>query len=169
MWLPGWRGRHRPGPRRPCGSVRSSRRRSAASGGRAVAEAEVAAGRNGSLRRHCRTTRRCATRCPRVAGDLSPAGGGRRPPISLNSRPMKPSGVQLAIPPMRPPLRTTRSISRAVCSWSGEHRAEGRQHDVEAAIGKGQCLDVGRLDADRQAFRGAAAAARAAPARSRKR
>ena len=33
-----------------------------------------------------------------------------------------------------------------------EHRAEGRQHDVEAAVGERQVLDVGDLERYRQAF-----------------
>ncbi len=55
---------------------------------------------------------------PQSAGERTPAGGGTCAPMILNRRPMKPSGVQLAMP-MRPPGRTTRSISRAALAWSG--------------------------------------------------
>ena len=65
---------------------------------------------------------------------------------------MKPSGVQFAMP-MRPPGRSTRSISRADASVVGrEHHAEGRQHGVEAGIVERQRLGVGDLEAHGQAF-----------------
>ena len=45
-------------------------------------------------------------------GGCTPAGGATWAPITLNRRPMKPAGVQFASA-MRPPGRSTRSISRA--------------------------------------------------------
>ena len=59
----------------------------------------------------------CAS-VPQSDGDFNTAGGGTCVPITLNNWPMKPSGVQFAIP-IRPPLRKTRSISCAVRLWSG--------------------------------------------------
>ncbi|MNT20040.1 hypothetical protein D3C72_1553330 [compost metagenome] len=43
---------------------------------------------------------------PHSAGDLTPAGGGRCLPMVLKIWPMKPSGVQLAMPILPPCLHT---------------------------------------------------------------
>ena len=89
---------------------------------------------------------------PHSAGDLTPAGGGTWRPISLNSRPIKLSGVQFAMP-RRPPERSTRIISsRRALLVRREHRAERRQHHVEAGVGKRQFLDVGFLETDVEAL-----------------
>ncbi|KAG0919231.1 hypothetical protein G6F32_016267 [Rhizopus arrhizus] len=54
-------------------------------------------------------------RVPHSAGDLTPAGGGRCLPMVLKIWPMKPSGVQLAMP-ILPPGRQTRTSSAAALS-----------------------------------------------------
>ena len=65
---------------------------------------------------------------------------------------MKPSGVQFASP-MRPPGRSTRSISlRGTAVVGREHHAEGGQHDVEGAVGEGQRLGIGDLELHVQAL-----------------
>lgn len=55
---------------------------------------------------------------PQSMGERSPGGGGTCRPMTWKSRPMNPSGVQLARP-IRPPGRVTRSSSAAARSWSG--------------------------------------------------
>jgi hypothetical protein len=49
---------------------------------------------------------------PHSTGDFTPGAGGTYLPMVLNSRPMKPSGVQLA-KPIFPPGRQTRMSSLA--------------------------------------------------------
>ena len=65
---------------------------------------------------------------------------------------MKPCGVQFARP-MRPPLaQHAQHLVRRAGVIGREHRAEGGQHDVEAAVGKGQRLGIGGLEVDLQTF-----------------
>ena len=63
------------------------------------------------------SSRRCES-VPHRSGDAIPAGGGTYLPMTRNSCPRKPSGVQLASP-IRPPGRHTRISSLAAHSWAG--------------------------------------------------
>jgi hypothetical protein len=72
---------------------------------------------------------------PQLAGELTPAGGATCRPRVLNRWPMKPSGVQLAMP-MRPPGRHTRIISAAVFAWFGANIAPKVETTASKALSR---------------------------------
>ena len=88
---------------------------------------------------------------PQSSGDGTPAGGGTSPPITLNIRPTKPSGVQLARP-IRPPERHTRTSSAAERSGLGANITPTVESTrVERAVLVREVLGVGHLGGDVQA------------------
>src|SRR6478672_10090405 len=92
-------------------------------------------------------------RVPHSAGDFAPAGGGRYLPSVLKSWPMKPSGVQLAMP-ILPPVLHTRTSSAAALSWFGVNMTPKVETTAsKLASAKGQRLCVGLPELDGQAFR----------------
>ena len=94
-----------------------------------------------------------APRCPTSAGDFTPAGGGTCAPIILNSWPMKPS---------RRPVRHSDAAAaaqhnaqhfvRSAFVVRREHRAERRQHDVEARVVERQIFGIGLTKLHAQPF-----------------
>ena len=96
---------------------------------------------------------------PHSAGDFTPAGGGMCLPIVLKSWPMKPSGVQFAMPILPPALADPQHLGGGLVVIGGEHHAEGRDHRVEARIRERQRLGIGFLELDDPAFRLGAVAA----------
>ena len=95
---------------------------------------------------------------PHIAGEVTPGGGGTWAPMVLNTWPMKPSGVQLAMA-MTPPGRHTRSSSSAARWWSAVNMdAERRGDGVEAGVAVRQGLGVALVEPDRVALGGGALA-----------
>ena len=91
---------------------------------------------------------------PHSAGEATPAGGGLCAPIVLNTRPMKPSGVQLAIA-ITPPGRQTRSSSAAARSWSAVNITPNVESDgVEGGVVVRQVLGVALVEGDGVALGG---------------
>ncbi len=161
--------RPHPARRRPCGSGRSSRGTLARSARPSDSE----------TRSDLRSTRRSLARgpnsatrwasLPQSAGERTPAGGATCAPMILNRRPMKLSGVQLAIA-MRPPGRVTRSISLAARAWSGANitpKVDSTTSKLASAYGSASTSATSKRTARFSASARSGGLCPAAPARSR--
>ena len=136
---------------------------------RAVAEIEVlrAARMSGAC---CRRARRGAARCPTAPATSARPAAAHSAPMTLNSWPMKPSGRPVREPDAAAGAHDAQHFARRPRVIRREHRAEGRERDVEATVVERQRPPRRpSRNSTSQAFgqRARAAPFRAAPARSR--
>ena len=96
---------------------------------------------------------------PHSSGDCTPAGRGTCEVMTLNISPMKPSGVHDARPTV-PPGRVTRTISSAVCWWSGANIVpKTTEHASTESFADRQFLGVAEPELDVETFGDGAGAA----------